>query len=220
MNGSHRPIADEVLVISLPERTDRRGRIEALFQREEISYRFVDGVRVQRDEIADYEISELYWADFKELAGWDSYLRAAIGCKRAHIRCLESGLEAGLSSLLVVEDDAGLVQGWRSTLLDSIADLPQGWLQLYLSAGTFRPSLSVTPRLRRLRGACQTTAILYSVDGMEAALNCIKCARAEVDFWMGMHLHPYGCSYEVAPSVTYQTGGYSDCRGVLRGPTA
>ncbi|MDQ3621009.1 MAG: glycosyltransferase family 25 protein [Verrucomicrobiota bacterium] len=213
-------LADEILVISLPERTDRRNRVEALFSEEEISFRFVDGIRVCRSEINETEISELYWAAFKATRGWDSYLKAAVGCKRAHINCLRYGLETGLNSLLIMEDDVAFRDDWYLRFLQACGDLPKGWLQLYLSAGSVTPSTPVTPHLHRLTFACQTTAILYSRNGMEAALNCVLRARAELDWWMGLHLHPYGCSYEVKPQITYQTGGYSDCLGTVRGETA
>jgi|SoiMethySBSTD1v2_1073268.scaffolds.fasta_scaffold568913_2 hypothetical protein len=216
---TEKKLADDTLIISLPERTDRRQRVAALFSRENIPFRFVDGVRVTREEITEKEISELYWAPFKEEAGWDAYLKAAIGCKRAHIRCLQYGIEAGLDSLLIMEDDVALRDDWYPAFLRAYADLPPGWLQLHLSAASIRPSLPVTPHLRRLTFACQATAILYSRDGIEAALNCSIHAKAEIDWWMGLHLHPFGCSYIVEPPITYQTGGYSDICGTIRGET-
>jgi hypothetical protein len=182
-------------------------------------FEFVDGVRVSRDEISNEEISELYWANFKLKAGWDAYLRAAIGCKRAHMKCLERGHRANLSSLLICEDDMAFRNNWRPVLERALNDLPSGWLQLYFSAWSFRPSIAVTPTLKRLQAACQLTAVLYSKEGIEAALKCVKHARSEIDWWMGLHLHPFGCSYVVEPGITYQTGGFSDCQGTWRGET-
>lgn len=220
MNLSEKYLADEVVVISLPERIDRRQQLETIFREEGIRFRFADGIRVTRAEITESEISELYWADFKISAGWDSYLKAAVGCKRAHIRCLEEGLQRNLDSLLIMEDDVRFRPDWYDSYRRAHSALPKGWLQLYFSAGCMTPSVPVTANLHRLSGACQTTAILYSRAGMEAALNCINHARAELDWWMGYHLHPYACSYVIEPQITYQDGGFSDCRGTVRGQTA
>jgi GR25 family glycosyltransferase involved in LPS biosynthesis len=213
-------LAGETLVISLPERVDRRERVTKLFAEENIPFRFVDGVRVNGSEISNREISELYFASFKVAAGWDSYVRAAVGCKRAHVNCLEYAFAAGLQSVLIMEDDVGFRENWHEHFLRAQAELPEGWLQLYLSAGVFKPSEIVSRHVHRLSGACQTTAILYSRDGIEAGLKCARSARAEIDWWMGLHLHPFGCSYVVEPHATYQVGGYSDCRGTFRGETA
>lgn len=212
-----RDIADEVLVISLPERIDRRRRVAAILDREGIPFDFVDGGRVKVEDISQKEVSELYPTPFKVVAGWNEYLRAAIGCKRAHINCLERGLEKGKQRLLVMEDDVDLRADWHPILLRALSDLPAGWLQLYLSADSFRTPSPFSPNLKRLNGARQTTAILYSREGMRASLNCILTARAELDWWMGLHLHPFGCSYVVEPQITFQTGGFSDCRGTYRG---
>ncbi len=213
-------LADQVYVISLPERTDRRARIRELFDAERIPFEFVDGVRVKWEEMTDPEISEIRWENDKMAAGWEAYCRAAIGCKKAHIHCLERAAEANLRSLLIFEDDVRFVDGdWYSRFQTALAELPDGWLQLYLSAWDFRPATPVTPILNRLAGAFQTTAILYSQDGIEAALNCVRHARAEIDEWMGLHLHQYGCSYIIRPHLTFQDGGHSDCRGTTRGIT-
>lgn len=205
-----RHVADDVVVISLPERTDRRTAVQEMMARERVVFRFVDGVRVRTSDIRREEVAEVGWRGFKLAAGRGRYLRGMVGCMRAHIHCLESALNTGRHSILIMEDDAILVDRWYETFTAARSELPVGWLQLYLSAGSFRPSVQVSPHLHRLSGACQTTAILYSKDGIEAGLACCRNARNEVDFWMALHLHPFGCSYSVHPQVTWQKGGYSD----------
>jgi len=205
-----RQLADEVVVISLPERTDRRTRIESMMAQERVPFRFVDGVRVTTEEIQPEEIAHVGWRGFKLAAGKEAYLRGMVGCRRAHIRVLECARDNGLRSILVMEDDAAFVDGWYERFLAAKAELPQGWLQLYFSAGSFRPSTQISRHLHRLRAACQTTAILYSEEGIEAGLKCLHSARSEIDFWMALHIHPFGCSYSIHPQITWQTGGYSD----------
>lgn len=214
-------LADEVHVINLPTRTDRRERISELFKREEIAFRFTDGVRVSRDQVLDCEFCEVRWGPGKSNRGHDAYVCAMTGCKRAHIASLQHAISAGLESLLIFEDDVAFRDGWYEKLALSTSELPEGWLQLYLSANNFvGATTQISKNLRRLGGAWHTTAILYSRDGIEAAHNCLLHARMEIDDWMAFHLHPFGGSYLVDPSITFQTGGFSDLVGGYKEPSA
>lgn len=212
-------LADDVVVINLPERGDRRKRVRKMMAAENLAFRFVDGIRVEMDGIVAHEISEVGRQNFKTVAGFDKYLRGMVGCRRAHLRELENAKAMGRSSILIMEDDVCFSENWLSYLEQAYSELPEGWLQLYLSASDFRASQPVSRHLRRLLGAYQTTAILYSARGIEAALNCLQQSRSEIDHWMGMHLHPYGNSYVIEPQLTFQKGGISSIMGFDRGVT-
>lgn len=212
-------LADDVVVISLPGRIDRRKKISDMMAREAISFRFVDGVRVADKEILPAEVSEVGKEQFKMAAGFQKYLRGMVGCRRAHLRELELAHTNGLESLLIMEDDAVFGPGWLNVLSSAIADLPDGWFQLYLSAWHFRRPVDISPSLQRVCAAHQTTAILYSQIGISAALNCLNNSRCEIDHWYAVHLHPFGNSYATRPGVAFQDGGVSDIMSVDRGIT-
>ena len=212
-------LADDVVVITLPERKDRQARVTEMMAKENLWFRFVPGVRVTDKDIEPFEISEVGKQNFKMVAGFEKYLRWMVGCRRAHLREFEAAKKAGLKSLLIIEDDAMLNEGWLENLQQALAELPPGWLQLHYSAADFRPATEASPHLKRLTGAYQTTAILYSEAGVEAALNCIRHSRSEIDHWMGNHLHPFGNSYIVNPIIAYQFGGVSDIMSYDRGVT-
>ncbi len=209
-------LAEDVVVISLPERTDRRERVQAMMERESVAFRFVEGVRVTYEEVRWEEVAEVSEDDYKKRAGWEKYLCGMVGCRRAHLRCLQDAFDAGRRSLVIFEDDFAFVDGWSERLPAALAELPTGWLQLYFSAVDFVPRTPVSSHLRRLGGAYHTTAILYSEAGIEAALECVRRSRKEIDNWMGKHLHPSGGSYVVYPRITYQTGGTSDITSLDR----
>ncbi|MES2570535.1 MAG: glycosyltransferase family 25 protein [Verrucomicrobiota bacterium] len=213
-------LADDVVIITLPERFDRQRRIADMMNRENLWFRFVEGVRVTDKEIDPAEISEVRRQKFKVVAGFEKYLRGMVGCRRAHLRELELAKEKNLRSLLIIEDDMALEPGWLRTLQSAIKDLPAGWFQLHFSANEFRASAPVSSHLHRLSGARQTTAILYSRTGIGAALNCLRHSRLEIDQWMGDHLHPFGNSYVMNPQIAHQQGGVSDIMGFDRGITA
>ena len=215
----HWQLADDVVVISLPERTDRRSRIEEMMEEENVWFRFVDGVRVTDKEVQPAEVAEVGLEKFKTRADFKKYLQGMVGCRRAHLRELEAAHAAELHSMLIFEDDVVLVPGWRATLEKALCELPEGWMQLQFSAGEFRPSRRISPTLRCLGGAYQTTAVLYSKSGIAAALKCLRHSRSEIDHWLGNHLHPFGNSYVVEPQVACQSGGMSDILGFERGIT-
>lgn len=212
-------LAEDVVVISLPERVDRQDRVREMMAEEKVWFRFVDGVRVLDADILPAEIAEVGKQNFKMVAGFDKYLRGMVGCRRAHLRELEAAKAAGRKSLFIIEDDMCFTWGWREKLEAALRELPEGWLQLHLSAMDFRPSGYVSHHLRRLGGAYQTTAILYSEAGIAAALNCLRHSRSEIDHWMGHHLHPFGNSYVVHPRIANQQGGVSDIMSFDRGVT-
>jgi Glycosyltransferase family 25 (LPS biosynthesis protein) len=205
-----------ITVINLPDRLDRRARVEQLFRQEGIPFQFSDGVRVELNEILPKEYAKVEWADKKHLDR-DTYLRGLVGCKRAHHRCLEEARSKRLESLLIMEDDVAFRADWREPLMTAISELPDGWVQLYFSGYPFNPPERVDGHLLRLSGAWQTTAILYSRRGIEIAAECIESAQCELDHWMAIKLHPLGNSYMVDPQITYQIVGFSDCRGEFRG---
>jgi hypothetical protein len=213
-------LADDVVVISLPERLDRRNRITEMMAREGLAFRFVDGVRVAPEEIDPNEIAEVGWASFKNAGGWERYLCGMVGCRRAHLRCLREAYDTGLKSILIVEDDMNFEIEWQRRLETALAELPSGWLQLYFSANEYDRSEPVSRHLRRLNGAYQTTAILYSETGIEVALKCLQNSRMEIDCWMGKHLHLFGGSYVVQPHISFQDGGMSDTMCYRRGITS
>ncbi len=213
-------LAEDVVVISLPERTDRRVRMSEMMEREGVWFRYVDGVRVKHEEINAFETSEVHLHTFKLVGGAEKFLQGVAGCRRAHLRVFEEAARSDIQSLLVVEDDMSLNDGWLDTYTAALAELPAGWLQLYLSTSNYRAALPFSKNLRRLRGSYQTTAILYSRAGIEAALRCLRTSRCEIDVWMGNHLHPFGCSFGIEPRIACQKGGYSDIMSFDRGTTA
>lgn len=212
MRANERQIAEMVLVISLPSRSDRRERIAAALRAENVPFEFVDGVKVQFEDVLPEEYSELGWQGKEGIVDRKSYIAGTSGCRRAHQVCLELAEQRGVESLLIFEDDAVFLENWLERYHAARSELPEGWWQLYLSGRPFHPAERFSERLKRLRGAWQTTAILYSHEGIRAALDCVKTAKCEVDHWMGLRLHPAGRSFMANPPVTFHPGDDSDIR--------
>jgi GR25 family glycosyltransferase involved in LPS biosynthesis len=212
-NAQQRELAETVLVISLPRRTDRRDRIATALRTENVSFEFVDGVRVEFENVLPEEYAELGWQGKEWITDRKGYIAGTSGCRRAHQLCLELAEARGAESLLILEDDAVFLADWLERYRAATSELPAGWWQMYLSGTPFNPVEKFSERLNRLHGAWQTTAILYSREGIRAALDCVKTAACEVDHWMALQLHPAGRSFMVNPPLTFHPAGDSDIRG-------
>lgn len=210
-------LAEKTFVINLPERVDRRVRMESLLKREDVQFDFIEGVCVPYEMLTTAEIADIRWDPEKVQVGAKQYCEGQMGCKRAHLNCLRRAREQRLSSVLIVEDDmAFTTENWYSLYLEAVVQLPSNWLQLYCSVAPWRLSEPVSSHLVRIEGGNKTTAILYSANGIEAALHCGLSARMEFDNWLGFHLHPFGCSYLIQPQITQQISGFSDIRKIVR----
>ena len=119
----------DIVVLRLPERKNRRGRVRELFWRERLPFRFADGVRVSDAEIEPHEIAAVGW-EGKEGVDRALYLRGLVGCKRAHLRCLEAAARSGTHALLLCEDDVAFRENWRALLEAAVAQAPAGWHQI------------------------------------------------------------------------------------------
>jgi hypothetical protein len=213
-------LAEDVVVISLPERKDRQERIAALLERERIAFRFVEGVRVKFEDVSPEEYADCFWNDFKLQGGRENYIVGMAGCKRAHLRCLQHAYESGFESLLIFEDDMALEEGWREVLERAVQELPRGWHQLCLSATLYREAQPYSAHLKRITASYKNTAILFSKEGIASALKAGLKARNEIDCCWTEHVHPFGLSFVVHPQITYQTGGFSSIVNVVRDRTA
>lgn len=205
-----RTLCDEVLVISLPERVDRRERICKVLQDQLIPFRFLDGIKVSLGEVTELEVADLCDASRKSPAGADAFIAGMVGSKRAHIRALQYAETTNFDSVLIFEDDIGFHEGWFDVYRAALSELPDEWLQLYLSAEMNRPAFPISAHLARLTGALDLIAVLYSKNGIEASLRSARTARYELGAWFSDHLHPFGCSYVVTPQITYEEAGFSD----------
>jgi hypothetical protein len=100
-----------------------------------------------------FEVSKVGQQTPKMDAGIKKYLRGMVGCSRAHLRELEAAKAEGQNSLLNVEDEMGFDQYWLEQFQLAFSEVPEGWMQLYLSAKDFRPSSPVSAFFWRLAGA-------------------------------------------------------------------
>ena len=141
---------DRIVVISLPERNDRRKRL------------------VQNLE--DCQLAspgDLTWLDAVEgrkatLPDWWKAGAGAWGCRFSQLQAIQEGQRDGLENILILEDDAVFHPRTREWLADIMEVLPADWGQLFLGGQHMQaPKKTCHPKL--LEGCAITRTHAYAI---------------------------------------------------------
>jgi GR25 family glycosyltransferase involved in LPS biosynthesis len=129
----------DIVIISLPSRSDRRAVITSALSREGLTYRIFDAVHAPSERPKLWKLSLELW-----------------GCRESHITVLEKAN----SPTLVLEDDADIPIGFSSKLTQMLRELPEEWAVLRLGGAHVRPPEAFSENLVRSRGALYPHAYL------------------------------------------------------------
>jgi len=190
---------DRVVVINLARRRERFARFTRRFQawpfKPPQRFEAIDGLQVQ---IPDY---------WKNGPG-------AWGCMLSHQAVVDSAIADGVSSLLVLEDDAYPVPDFTPLAADFLAKVPKDWDCLMFGTEHLFPPIVVGPGVVRCVGSIRTHA--YAVRG-----RMLPVLR---EFWkhhktqhcdMGLALTMrYVKAYAPNPLLIGQDAGESDITGL------
>lgn len=202
------------LVLSLPERHDRRERITKHLLENDVPFEFVDGLRIPFEELRPEQIAGISWTNWKKKSqSFEGYAAAAWGCNTGHRNAHLLALQKGWKLTLILEDDAELLSGWRAVLESALAAVPDDFCSLYLGCCPFVPSTPIHPNLDRVNGAWHASSILYSQAGLRAALDLYEHCDRDMDDMVGRTLHPSGRYYCTNPMIAGQLRGFSDLLG-------
>lgn len=212
-----RDIAEKVYVISLPEREDRRKRLEENWKSFGLDYEPVEGVKVAEDEVLWREMKGMEaYGKAENLRG--GYIPGAVGCKRAGIRALKTFLESGAKTALICQDDCRWKPDAVRTVDRALRELPEEWDLVYFSASSRERNSPWSPHLVRLGGARYCNAILWSRFTAMRLLPELEACDCEWDLFM-QRAHGWLRAYCVAPMPAYQARSRSDIvRGVVQPP--
>lgn len=204
-----------VYVINLARRDDRWEQLQSAWKRtlmpqELIRFRACDG------------------RDFIPPKSWDVG-NAAFGCYLSHVGVLTEIVKFGLDNVLVLEDDAYFVDGFRDKLALVLADLPPIYDALYLGWQALHtdrvPPSKITEHLGRAGNNNRTHGTMYSNRGAKRLLQHFhdlseRKKKDHIDHWAGrLHEaldkageHVFDI-YNALPQLIYQGAGNSDICG-------
>lgn len=176
-----------VYCINLDRRPDRRAKVQAEFNREELNtvefFKATDGCSHPKMN------------------------RGECGCTDSHIRVWKDIVVKGYPYALVFEDDSRLVDNFRECLDEIIQDLPTGWD--YVNLGPvwpwtlFRQNIS-----QRLVQGSSTTTHCYLVS-QKGALHLSQWNTSDVHFIVDMQIArtPLNSFYSRKPLATQNVRG-------------
>ncbi len=210
-------IAGRILVISLPEREDRRIELLENWKPLGIRPEWVDGIRPNEKEIQ--------WREMKGMEAYGrvgnlrgGYVVGATGCKRAGIAALERLLESDAATGLICQDDCRWEPDALRTIQKACLELPSGWDLVYFSASARQPHEPFSPHLVRIMGARLCTAILWKRQTAERLLPRLKECDCEWDVFM-QRSHAELRVFGVVPMPARQARSRSDIAGGIVQPS-
>lgn len=168
---------DRVVVINLARRTDRQSQAEAEFDKgwpfaSPRFYNAIDGQLVQAPN--EYREGRNVWA-----------------CLQSHRHVLENSINEGIESLLVLEDDFVLCEGFSEKALKLMTDIPNDWEICFLGGHHWNSSpIAVKPGITRPQHMDRMHGYAARGTGL------IELYR----FWHGNHLGH--CDHAISKWVT------------------
>ena len=146
----------------------------------------------------------------------------AWGCHQSHVAVMQHAIEDGVGSLLILEDDAVVVEGFAERVAAFLHIVPQDWDGLMLGGQHLEPPEIITPchgmtpGLLRVRNGNRTHAYALREPYLSAACRHLcdyqdhaKRPRFHVDHRLGM-LHKQFHIYAPEPWLIGQAAGDSD----------
>jgi hypothetical protein len=171
---------DEIVILSLKNREDRRTRCREILDRCGLEYRFY---------LTEKDDSRLY-----ERAGED------------FVKMLSTIEGVGL----VFEDDFELTKDWEDVLQKAYKELPRDYDLLYLGGNLTESAEKITSNLVKLNGAWCAHAIVYSKKFINFVIKNYRFETCGVyDDWL-RRIAPKRKFYMTYPMVSWQRASYSD----------
>jgi len=196
---------DRVYVINLKRRPDR---LRAFFQRlqqygwpfkEPIVYPAIEGDKVGVPP------------EFTQGGG-------AYGCRMSHLRILQDCLMDDVSSVMILEDDADLCDGFPEKVAEFLKKVPSDWEGIMLGGQHHAPPIATgVEGVVRVRYAQRTHCYIARPSYMKALQRRWGNATVHIDWLMRDWQHQF-VVYAPDPWLVGQAGGRSDIRGAEKPP--
>ena len=196
---------ERVYVINLARRVDRLTLFQQRLRtygwpfREPIVYRAIDGDKVGVPP------------EFTQGGG-------AYGCRMSHLRILQDCIMDNVSSVLILEDDADIAEGFAENAKAFLARVPSDWEGLMFGGQHHAPPIDTgIPGIVRVRYAQRTHAYAARPSYMRALQRRWGNATVHIDWQMRDWQHQHRV-YAPDPWLIGQAGGRSDIRGAEKPP--
>lgn len=188
-------IFDRVVFLNLARRQDRLERFEKLF----VDWPFT---KPQRFEAIDGSTVEIPSAWRKGVGAW--------GCMLSHRAIMQAAIKDGVSSLVVLEDDARLVPNFSKLAGEFLSRVPKDWDCLMFGGEHLRRPIPVGTRIVRCMGTNRTHAFALRGSMMPILLEFWKYYKNEHCDIVLASLMRHFKVYAPDPFLIGQDAGFSD----------
>ena len=181
---------DRVVVVNLHRRPDR---LMAFMERAAAACPYI-----AQKVLVEYAID----GELCPPPDWWKTTPGAWGCYRSHLRIIEDALQHGLESVLVFEDDATFVDGFREKAVAFLEALPGDWGQAYLGGQHLARAVEVWPGI--LKGVNVNRTHAYALRG-PAGMRAAYAWLCSSDRWRDRHHvdHQFGRLHREGQLVAY-----------------
>ena len=137
----------------------------------------------------------------------------AYGCRMSHLRILQDCLMDDVQSVMILEDDADICDGFSEKVAEFLAKVPSDWEGIMLGGQHHAPPIPTgIPGVVRVRYAQRTHCYIARPTYMKALQRRWGNATVHIDWLMRDWQHQF-VVYAPDPWLVGQAGGRSDIRG-------
>jgi glycosyl transferase family 25 len=189
---------EQVFVLNLPRRKDRKMQIIDELKRYNIKYEFIDAV-----DGSALDIKNMMSLDNTPVSVGD------IGCTRSHLAIARLARLRGLKNYFVFEDDALLVSNFNKIFAHDIIQLPSDWNMVYLGGNHDGSITKVTDNIWKMSRTFTTHA--YGVQGgcINKIIEVLSLDSEKVDVAIST-IHSQLPCYVLRPHIAFQRPSFSD----------
>lgn len=164
-------IIDQVYIVNLPERTDRRMKWEK-----------------QSDQLGNLRDKVIFFSaiDGKSINNTTNLKDGELGCSLSHLKIWEDAKKNGHKIILVMEDDVILKDGFDLALQELLKDIPEDfdWCYLY-NSWDYRPAEDFSQKLLRVIASLGTVAYIVKISSLERIRPYVEELIFPIDVVMG-----------------------------------
>jgi hypothetical protein len=140
----------------------------------------------------------------------------AYGCRMSHLRILQDCLMEDVKTVLILEDDAEITEGFTDRVAEFLAKVPQDWEGIMLGGQHHAPPKTTgIPGVVRVQYAQRTHAYIARPSYMKALQQRWGNCTVHIDWAMKDWQHTR-IVYAPDPWLIGQAGGRSDIRGAVK----
>ena len=201
---------NNIFVVNLKERTDRRENMIKQFEKYSIiNYKFFNAIKPTKNDLT------LWNSNFAIGRSINSRL-GALGCLKSHIEIFKNALESNLEYVIMLEDDAEIKDNFN---LKNLEEDIENYLKdknlgiFYFGCTHLKHPIKINKNIHKCVFSYTTHAYLITKQCMNFIVNNINNYDREIDHFYTQFIQKKFNCYCYYPSLIKQLDGFSDIEG-------